>query len=227
MRALHLLPFALLAPACAAPTFETPEEIAELCADRGQQQLTFDVFFNDREGCTWDGDGNLPAEQGIYAAREHERSLVEEVADTVLCTLDLDFADGFQFEDDFFLTWNDVVLVANRSSATEEFQEWRRFPVFEWDDLVELEVPDNPGGSFCAGEDDGDADCEVPRKRMNGTWDGDLVYEPDPALVHELAFRVQAFGQLEIGLVTTGDNDDDDCGHTELDLEVTGTGVTF
>ena len=227
MRTALLFPLALLVPACAAPTLETPQDAADLCAEKGQQQISFDVFFDDREGCTWDSDGNVAATQGDYTARVEELSLVEELGDSVLCTMDWDFADDFQYEDDFFLTWNDAVLLANRSSATEEFISWQRFPIFEWDDIVELEVPDNPGGAFCAGEEEGEADCEVPRKRNNGSWDGDLVYEPDPTVVHELAFRAQTFGQLEIGLITTGDNDEDDCGHTELDLQITATAVIY
>jgi len=224
----RLLALLLLAPGCATPTFETPAEIAELCASSSLQAVAFDVFIDDREGCDWDAAGNVPEDQGVYTARQTEVSVVDGLENTVLCSLDFDFNGDFEYDDDFFLTWNQAILVANRGAVVDEFSEWGRYPLFDWDDIVELDMP---GGftfsPFCAGEDDGDADCEVPRESNNGNWSGDLEYNPDPEVVHELAFRAQSLGMIEVGLTTTGDNDEDDCRNTELDLEVTGTGVVF
>ncbi|MCO4772761.1 MAG: hypothetical protein KDA24_22205 [Deltaproteobacteria bacterium] len=218
------IPFA----ACSVPDLESPADIAELCAERTQQAIAFDVFIDDRDGCSWGEDGNIAEDQGVYTAREDERYLVDGMENTVFCTLDFDFNGDFEYEDDFFLTWNDAVLVTNRGRVVDEFSEWLRYPLWEWEDIVELEIPTSQTFSpFCAGEDEGDADCEVPRKPQGEDWEDDLQYEPDPVVVHELAFRSQSLGMTEFGLITTGDNDDDDCSHEELDLEVTGSGIVF
>lgn len=228
MKLLSLLSLLLLAPACAVPSLETVTEITELCADSSLETIAFDVFIDESDGCSWGEDGNIEEDQGVYTARDAVIRSIEGMENTVMCSLDFDFHGDFTYEDDFFLTWNDAILLTNRGSVVGEFSEWMRYPVFEWDDIVDLEIPTSQNFTpFCAGEDDDNADCEVPRERNNGNWEGDLEYDVDLIVVHELAFRAQSFGRLDIGLVTTGDNDEDDCSHSELDLEVTGTGVVF
>lgn len=220
----------VLAAGCSVPDLESPADVAALCADRSLSQISFDVFIDDEgPGCNWGSDGNIDEDQGVYTARREDSYVVEGLENTVLCSLDFDFNGDFTYDDDFFLTWNDAILLTNRGRVVGEFSEWLRYPLFEWDDIVELEIPfGNSIVNFCAGEEDGDADCEIPFQRQNGSWDGDLEYAPDPPVVHELSFRAQSFGVLDVGLVATGDNDDDeDCAHSELDLEVTGTGIVF
>ncbi len=228
MKRIPLLSLILLAPACAVPSFETVSEITELCAAGSLQTISFDVFIDERDGCSWGEEGNVEEDQGAYTAREADIRSIEGMENTVVCSLDFDFNGDFTYEDDFFLTWNDAILLSNRGLVIEEFSEWMRYPLFAWDDIVELEIPTSQSFTpFCAGEDEGNASCEVPRKRNNGNWEGDLEYDVDLIVVHELAFRAQSLGGLDIGLVTTGDNDEEDCSHSELDLEVTGTGVVF
>ena len=222
------LPLLFLLPACAAPSFESPADVAALCAERAPEPIAFDVFFNDREGCDWDAEDSIAPDQGVYTAYNREISVVDEAQSVVMCSLDFDFDRGFEYGDDFFLTWNDAVLLSNREATIEEFSNWLRYPLWEWEDIVELQIPTSQTfRPFCAGEDEGDADCEVPRKPQGDPWEGDLEYEPDPSVVHELSFRSWSLGALEIDLITTGDNDDDDCFNEELDLEVTGTGIVL
>jgi len=223
----------LLLAGCAVPDLESPADVAELCADRSLSQVSFDVFIDDEgPGCNWGSDGNIDEDQGVYTARREDSYAVEGLENTVLCTLDFDFNGDFTYRDDFFLMWNQVVLVSNRGGIIDEFNTWMDYPLYEWDDIVEFEIPTGGWGTsssaFCAGEDDGNADCEVPRRGQNGNWSGDLEYDADPAMVHDLAFRLQQMGGLTIDLAVTGDNDaDEDCAHGELDLEVTGTGIVF
>ena len=54
---------------------------------------------------------------------------------------------------------------------------------------------------------------------------GPLEIEFEESLQVALAVRAWDAGELEIGLVTTGDDGDSDCSHSSLDLEVSGVAL--
>jgi len=214
----------LLAAGCAAPTFDAPADVATYCADRSVQ--TFDTTITipaATAGCAWDSGDNVSEEQGVYTARVESFEAIPDLADATICALDFDFSRGFEFDDDVFLTWNRAVLLTNQGGVLENLSSWERYPLWHWDDLVEFAFPFQ-SESFCAGADEGLAECEIPRVTGGGggSWTGDLSYEPDAAVVHELAWRSIQLGGPELGVAITGDNDATDCTHTELEVHLTG-----
>jgi len=219
----------LLVAGCAAPTFEAPADVAAYCAEEGLQVFDTTVTFAaSSSGCAWDSGDNVAPAEGVYTAHVESVQPVADLVDAAICTLDMDFSPGFEFDDDLFLTWNDAVLLTNQGGVLDNLGTWERYPLWAWDDLVEFAFP-GPFNqqTFCAGADAELAECAIPRATGGGGWTGDLAYEPEGAVVNELAWRAIQLGGPAIGLVVTGDNDDTDCTHTELEVELTGTAVFY
>ena len=53
----------------------------------------------------------------------------------------------------------------------------------------------------------------------------DLEYEQE--VVWELALRANLMDTLDIGVAVTGDNDDGDCAHADLDLTIEAQVITW
>jgi len=233
MRVLPAFFAACALSGCPAPTFDTPADVTAYCAEGNLRAFDTTISFGASSGCAWGADGNLDAEEGVYTARAETFLEVPDLVDAAICSLDMDFSSGFEFDDDLFLTWNGAVLLTNQGGVLDNLGTWERYPIWSWTDLVEFAFPGPfQQQQFCAGADEGLAECELPSVSGGGvggggTWSGDLEYDPDAEVVAELAWRALELGTPEVGLVVTGDNDDTDCTHTALDVQLSGTAVFF
>jgi len=201
------------------------EDVTEACEDGDPEVLTFTVTFEATEpGCDWGENDNLDPEQGVFAARNEQRVSLDIPSNVVICDATFDF-QGINpdidqllvYDDNFLLTFNDIVLAASYAPMIDNFEQDESLAFYDWSQLVGTEVIfDNTIPTYCIGEDEGLAECVIPPPETVGT----ISLEFDPSLVAELSYRALEDDRYDFGFVALGDNDDTDCYHEEFSFLV-------
>ncbi|MFT7519482.1 MAG: hypothetical protein ACI9MC_001624 [Kiritimatiellia bacterium] len=202
----------------------TVEDIQNLCAERTPELHTAQIVFEaDPPGCAWGEDGNLEPAQGQVTARAEQRVSVDLPDDVVICDLTFDFeADSgsdhnLYYDDNMFILYNDVVLAASYGPMVDLFETSDGLPIYNWESLAGYEFSFSSTPTYCLGEAEGRADCQIPAPETGDPVS--LSFEDD--LIAELSVRAIQQGRYEYGFVTIGDNDPaDDCFHEEFSFEV-------
>ena len=202
---------------------DTPS-IAERCEDETRREITLPIEFPAREpGCDWGENGNLdPAASVVTARAEEYASLL--LKDVVICDLVFDFEpddderQNIRYDDNFFLTFDDVVLAASYAPMVERFDAEGTFRLYEWDEIAGYYFSfDEDIPTYCLGEAEGLSACEVPPPEEYGP----IAIELHPTLVNGLAQRAHEESRYEFGFITLGDDEPyEDCSHGDFEFRV-------
>lgn len=173
--------------------------------------------------CPWGVDGNLDMQDTYLTARVEQVEDLDLDEEIVLCDMELDLSglvpgevQLMVYDDYFFFTMNDVVLASSHAPAVAALSTDDDLPIYAWDEIVGAPFP-HGDAPFCLGEEDGEADCEIPSTETEGPIS--LSYSKD--LVAALSARALDEERFEFGFVTTGDNDPaTDCQHAEFGFTV-------
>lgn len=195
------------------PVDEVPPPVVP-CVDL--QTLTVDLEFPARQDCPWGLDDNLTQQNELNRAR------VEEVRDLVLpdgaqlCDLAIHSrTDDLLFDDHVTLTLDDVVLIGGGYGyAIDVLGVSANLPRYRWDDVVDLPFRDRDAPYYCIGEPD--SACVLPQTEVAGPLDLAL----SEAATEDLVAAMSGKTTLPFRVITFGDDDEDDCAHTDLILEV-------
>lgn len=180
------------------------------------QTLTVSLAYPARQDCPWGIDDNLPPEN------EHNRARVEEVHDLVLpsdaqlCDLSVrSLTDDLLFDDHVTFTLDDVLLVGGGSGYDPDIlpivDDLRRY---RWDTIVGVPFRERDESYFCLGAPE--STCVLPETEVAGPLEISLSAGASEALVAAMVGRTT----LPFRLVTFGDDNEDDCAHTDLTLEI-------
>ena len=200
-----------------------PPSIAERCEDETVREITLQIRFDAREpGCDWGEDGNLEPDGGVVTARAEEAEPLV-LTDVAICDMLFDFEpddeeQNIRYDDNFFLTFDDVVLAASYGPMVDEFDAEGTFRLYDWDDIAGYPFSfDEDIPTYCLGEEEGLSSCEVPPPERNGP----IAIELHPTIVNGLAQRAYAEQRYEFGFVTLGDDEpDEDCSHGAFEFRV-------
>lgn len=201
-----------------------PEAIQEICREDPPEVATFDVLFEGLDpDCPWNEGDNIGESQGRVTARVEQRITLELPASGVFCDLGFDFSTGggafqqMEYDDHFFLTFDEVVVASSHADLVDPMMGEEDLPIYDWDAIVGGEMPWGDNRTFCLGEDDGDSWCEIPPTETAGR----IAIELDEPTVATLAWRVMGAAEIDLGFITTGDNDPDkDCRHEDFAFQV-------
>jgi hypothetical protein len=120
-----------------------------------------------------------------------------------------------QYDDFMILTLNGYVLLSSNADILRGL-EGTADTAYKWDFSKIRGVPvDFDSPSYCMGS--GSSLCTVPVTDTPGQFQ----MKVDPTSLIHLADQVVENHTLNFALVATGDNDDLDCWHTELNLDFT------
>jgi hypothetical protein len=208
--------------------------LAEACNDPNRPliDLEFEIVFpSDPPGCDWGENGNLEKENGIITARAEQTQSLDVPDGVVLCDLSFSFngidpssSPTIVYDDHFFLTFNDVVLAASYRNMVEAFPRDDGLPIYEWDRIAGYPVDWSTNDTFCLGEEEGLADCEIPPTEQYGPISLDFADE----IIYQLSYRALDEGRFDYGFITVGDNDSDkDCTHEEFSFVVSAPALSL
>jgi hypothetical protein len=121
------------------------------------------------------------------------------------------------YDDEMFFLVENRVLMATKD-YTEYFPQDGIFSTFSWESLRnQVYNQFDERGLYCVGGVDGLSECQLPPTDTTGSIELSISAE----LSASLATLLQDKEVLNFSWVTTGDNDDSDCRHTDIKIPVT------
>jgi hypothetical protein len=196
--------------------------------------------------CAWGTDaapnlGNLGKKDQRVSARLEQDAPLGIPDNALLCSLNLDFIpDGsagqqMYYDDEIFMTFNNVILAASQSYNTE-FTKKDGFMVYDWASLVGKRYGQALFEPYCAGADSGQGECFIPPTETNGI----MKVKFSDAIIQKIAVSTgvkygdgkgpvtPAKSSFKFSFVTIGDNDDPaDCKHSDFGFQVAAKYVVF
>ena len=164
-------------------------------------------------GCPFDQGDNLSQDSAIFAARVEQSAQFELPNNAELCGFSLSGGDEqFYYDDELMLLMNDVPLIGSVNFASQ-FELIEGLPRYDWL-RIRGKTPDEIGEEVtCL---DGATECQIPGTESNG----ELRVSFDEITNGRLVGTSDR-GDYQFKVVVTGDNDDDrDCSHSGLTLQV-------
>ena len=202
------------------------DDIATLCEEGEPETFTAVVRFEALSGgCPFGEGDNLDDAQGFMTARIEQTVPVELPDTSVICDVAFDFqavsgGEGtpMVYDDNFIFTFNDVVLAASYGPLVETLStEDGLLYQYAWEDVRGYEISfDDDIPSYCLGEDEGFATCDIPPPETRGLMS--LQFEDN--IASQLALQAIEQDRYELSFITLGDNDPSDCSHEEFAFEV-------
>jgi hypothetical protein len=210
---------------------ETAEDIRTACEEYEAEDVTLSVTFEELDdGCPFGEGDNNDAANGYFSARIEQVASLDLPEGGVICDLAFDFTgldpsfeQEMEYDDNFLMTFNDVVLATSYAPLIDEFEEEDGLPYYDWSRMEGEELSfDSDIPTWCLGEETGDSECSIPPPETDATmavsFGGDLV--------DKLALVAVEANAFDFGFVAMGDNDDTDCSHSEFTFAVEAPVVT-
>jgi hypothetical protein len=167
--------------------------------------------------CSFASGENLSRRDGWIRAYLKQEQSIRLPAGARLCGFSIEpTTNTMHYDDEMFFLIEDRVLMATKD-YTEYFPKDGIFSTFSWESLRnQVYNQFDERGLYCVGGESGLSECELPPTDTTGSIELSISAE----LSASLATLLQNKEVLNFSWVTTGDNDDSDCRHTEIKLPV-------
>ncbi|MFK7828000.1 MAG: hypothetical protein AB8G05_27875 [Oligoflexales bacterium] len=208
----------------------TKEDVVYLCQNFPKEQIDQEFFYPEREDCSWGKKrnknmlgpyDNLWRKNYYLQAREVQSHTLDIPKFAVLCELEVTSHtdDNIQYDDFLVLTLNDYILMLSNHLLLREMPINNDF--YFWDFAeIKGKYYEFHGDRFCF---EGYQNCEFPGHDVPGPVDFFL----DTDSLSPLASILEKEEELKFNVIATGDNDDEDCWHTDLYLNIRSNYVDF
>lgn len=165
--------------------------------------------------CSFGSNGNLSRKDGFFRAYLRQTQVVSLPEGAILCGITLDHQPAaMRYDDEMFFSVNNKLLLATKDYS-EIFPKTDFFLSFSWDNLVNKTYDSlDERKVFCAGAEEGISSCVVPATETQGN----IEMKFSEQMNAQLSQALRADKDLTFEWITTGDNDNSDCRHTEIDL---------
>ena len=228
------------------PSSISPAELAIKCANTEVVEYKQLISFpSPQNTCAWGTDanpnlGNLGKKDQRVSARHQQDAMLNIPENALICSLNMNFiSDGsagqqMYYDDEIFMTFNDVVLAASQSYETE-FAKKDGFMVYDWTKMVGKKYGHALYEPYCVGADKGQGECFIPPTETNGIMKvnfSDAIVQGIAAstgvkLGDDKALPVNKTN-FKFSFVTIGDNDSPiDCKHSKFEFRVAAKYVVF
>lgn len=193
------------------------------CAESAQQTLTKTITFPARSGCAWGQNGNDPylpgTNEGRLSARSEEIQQVEVPAGGKVCEVTVNSQNTtFRYDDHIMLSMNGVVVVTNFQRLTSQMTvtnnkyaryDWTKIRGIRWSNSSEWV-------DYCLSS----TTCVIPDSEQTGALQFGL------STVDATTIQLINPTSLDFMLTTMGDEEQTDCQHMNMSLDVTLKYVT-
>lgn len=225
------------------------ENAKELCKNiEDKVQLSQIITFPATDNCQFNEDANRddvdalnefmngPRRDGRVRAHLRQDFDINLPDGAVLCDIDFDFPEqDMEYDDEIFLLLNNyVMLMSTDYSKNSSFRDYRDnglavnsqgLTVFNWygdNDLYNLKYGRNKAPTYCQGVSQADPlysqKCRVPKTESRGKIKLDI---PKADIIRMGSLKMEeSFPGMRFSFVSTGDNDDNDCEHSEYSFAI-------
>ncbi len=199
----------------------SPEEALALCSNTEQQTLKEKIVFPELAAgrtCAFGSGDNLTRKDLFFRAQLRQEHSVQLPEGAVFCGFTLSHqAAAMRYDDEMFFLLNDRILLSTKNYS-DYFPATGMFSSYAWPSL--RDKPYNPSdtsrGLYCMGGAEGLSQCQLPPTETSGQIQ--LKFSPEMTLA--LASRLASEKTLSFSWITTGDNDDSDCRHSEISFNM-------
>lgn len=184
--------------------------------------------------------GNGPRQDGKVRARREQYSDLRLDQPGILCDLDFSFpSQTMQYDDEIFLLLNNYVLMASTNYSDQSGESRYAgglktnsigFQTYKWlgeNSLYNLHYAHAVTPKYCLGLNSSTPNynerCNIPKTENEGQLKLDIPESHiiNLGLASQLNYPQEANPLFRFGFVTTGDNDNGDCEHSEYSFSVT------
>ncbi len=187
--------------------------VQQACGSTSHQKITLNYFFpKPNFTCEWGKGGNLMELDLHFQARiEQEQALVMG-PNTIICDVKFDFAQQqFLYDDHFLLTFDNAVIASSynfgsklTSQANLLRYDWKKIAGMYWDKTQE--------GTYCPAN----STCSWPETDVPGT----IKISYPSSVFQQLVAEDLTRTSHSLKFVAIGDNDADDCEHTDIRFSI-------
>ncbi|NRA66635.1 MAG: hypothetical protein HRU19_19255 [Pseudobacteriovorax sp.] len=173
------------------------------------------IIYPERKDCSFGSSPNLEERNQYVQAYETNPSEIKVPEGAIICDLSLNSKDNTQlrYDDFIFLTIEGQVIFGSNDGITANLEKKEAIYQWDWNKIVGKEIEEFQAPSYCLGEAQS---CILPPHDQAGP----VKISLKTADIAPLAFEVAGKEKLSANLIATGDNDAEDCMHTELELDV-------
>lgn len=178
------------------------------------------IKFKENNVCNWSENGNLDRRNQFVQARYKNSQKIEIPEGSVLCGIAVESKENVAMRYDDFLFFNieERIMFSSNGLLTTPLTQGltERTDYINWDfeKVKGLRIQNFNAPAYCLG---GAGFCTIPATDTEGI----ISLSVPNKLLAPLAFELFGKPEIDLDLVATGDNDEEDCMHSALDLEVT------
>ena len=211
------------------PPIEDPEvEIVSTECEKALQAgrirtATYNFNFEKQtKTCDWGINGNLSKKDAFVRARDEKYQTVDFDPSQTVCDIKLNniHQSSFLYDDNIIITLNKYVL-ASTTDFSRHFSTKNGLRIYDWSSIIEQDAQNDyedttPDKQYCLGADNNSSYCLFPATQTTNK----IELNFDKSLIQKVLVN-SSLSTVELGVITTGDNDDSDCKHSGLNFDVT------
>ncbi len=199
------------------PKLSTVEGIRDACAlaaDR-LETTTQLLYFPEHKLCNWGTAPNRTQEEALVQASETTATELK-LPTGHICGIGIESAKDATliYDDMLVLALDSQIIYVSNKDLTENLE--KKNGIFTWDfnKVVGQQFVNFDGIPYCIGDE---SECSFPTTDKQGPVTINLASEK----IAGIALTLQGKSSAPVTLTATGDNEDKDCYHSELNLTVT------
>lgn len=194
----------------------TPQQVEAACRAGTPKQYTLNVEFADPGRCAWGENGNFPLRaegEGRLSARHEQLVTAALPAGAKICGLNFRMSNQYvRYDDQMIFHLNGAVFAATFKPMIGYLDVKDGLRIYDWAKLRGQAADPRGYDIYCLGAQDGLSRCRIPASETSGR----LELSVDQQVLYRLSAVRPAGAPVQLGLVTLGDNDEQDCRHSAL-----------
>lgn len=193
-----------------------PDSLVEACSSSENiTKVARSLSYVSRRNCSFGVLPNLETRDAYVQAYEVSEGTIAIPEGAVICNLSLQSQPDAQihYDDFLFLTIENQVIFGSNEQVTQKLPLKDGIYQWDWSQIAGTAIDFFEADYYCLGSQD---TCQLPPHDRSGAID----LTTNSKDIAPLAIAVAGKPQLQANLIATGDNDDEDCMHTDLQLTV-------
>jgi len=203
----------------ASGKFQNTDSLKAACNDSMQAQsikeFNTSISYPQRDNCSWNAGGNLGPVDKFIQARETSPGQITVPPNSAICEISLDSKGGasMHYDDFLFLSLENHIIFGSNEIATALLEKSSRGYKWDFSRLVGQEIANFEADYYCIADK---GNCVIPPHDQVGP----ISLKLTPEDIAHIAVEQGGKTRLSMNLIATGDNDEKDCMHTDLDLHI-------
>ena len=179
-------------------------------------------FEKQTKTCDWGINGNLSKKNAYVRARDEKYQTVDFDPSQTVCNIQLNniHQNSFIYDDNIIITLNKYIL-ASTTDFSRHFSSRNGLKIYDWSSIIEKPAQNaksdtTPDKQYCLGAGSGSSFCLFPETETTNK----IELNFDKTLIQKVLVN-SSLSTVELGVITTGDDDNTDCIHSGLNFDVT------